>query len=144
MEHANSSTDSQDTGNQMNELDEIIIQNVNQLIIGLLNINFLRNKFEILEEVFKDKIETLVSEKKLDSSLTVWQFLVKGYNTPFKLDGNQTVVGLLLDVSHDLTCKLLSEFTSEKAAENIFVKIEIEQMAPFIILSLHPKHKFNN
>ena len=34
MKDASSSTDFQDKWNQMNPLDEIIIQNVNQLIIG--------------------------------------------------------------------------------------------------------------
>ena len=39
-------------------------------------------------------INILVSETKLDSSLTVWQIMVKRCNTSFKLDRNQTVVGV--------------------------------------------------
>ena len=80
-------------------------------------------------------INILVSQTKLDSSLTVWQIMVKRCNTTFKLDRNQTVVGLLFDVHHDLLCTLLVEFTSEKAVENIFVKIKIEEMAPFIVIT---------
>ena len=48
-------------------------------------------------------INILVSETKLDSSLTVWQIMVKHCNTPFKLDRNQTVVGV-----YYLTCVMIS------------------------------------
>ena len=53
--HASSSTDFQDTVNQMNTLHEIKIKNANQLINGHLNINSLRNKFEMLEEIIRKK-----------------------------------------------------------------------------------------
>ena len=43
-------------GNQMNTLHEIRVKNANRLIIGHLNVNSLRNKFEILEELIKGKI----------------------------------------------------------------------------------------
>ena len=51
----------------MNTLHEIRIKNANRLIIGHLNVNSLRNKFEMLEELIKDKIDILlISETKLD------------------------------------------------------------------------------
>ena len=54
--HASSPADFQDSGNQMNTLHEIRIKNANPLIIGYLHVNSLRNKFEMLEELIKDKI----------------------------------------------------------------------------------------
>ena len=75
--HACSSADFQDTGNQMNALHEIRIKNASRLIIGHLNINSLRNKFEMLEEIIKDKIDIfLISETKLDSSFQSKQFVI--------------------------------------------------------------------
>ena len=47
MKHASSTADFQDAGNQMNTLHEIRIKNSNRLIIGHLNVNSPRNKFEI-------------------------------------------------------------------------------------------------
>ena len=71
----------------MNTLHEKRIKNANRLIIGHLNVNSLRNKFEMLEELIKDKIEIfLISETKLDSSFPSGQFIIKGYSTPFRLD----------------------------------------------------------
>ena len=55
----------------MSTIHEIRIKNANRLIIGHLNINSLRNKFEILEELIKDKNKIdifLMSETKLDNS----------------------------------------------------------------------------
>ena len=69
IKHTSSSADFQDAGNRMNILHEIRIKNANRLIIGHLNVNSLRNKFEMLEELIKDKIDIfLISETKLDSS----------------------------------------------------------------------------
>ena len=50
----------------MNTLDEIRIKKANRLIIGHLNVNSLQNKFQMLEELIKDKIDIfLISETKL-------------------------------------------------------------------------------
>ena len=56
----------------MKNLYEIRIKNVNLLIIGHLNVNSLRNKFEMPEELIKDKIDIFrISETKLDSFFQV-------------------------------------------------------------------------
>ena len=90
IKHATGPADFKDAGNQMNTLHEIRIKDANRLIIGHLNINSLRNKFEMLEEIIKDKIDIyLSSETKLDSSFPSRQFTIKGYSTPFRLDRNQ-------------------------------------------------------
>ena len=106
----------------MNTLHEIRIKNANRLVIGHLNVNYLRNKFEMLEELIKDKI---ISEKKLDSSFPSGQFVIKDYSTPFRLDRNQNGRGLLLYVREDIPCKILREYTPEKPIENLFVEINI-------------------
>ena len=98
----------------MNTLHEIKIKNANRLIIGHLNINFLQDKFELLEEIIKDEINIfLISEAKLDSSFLSVQFVIKGYTTSFRLDRNQNRGGLLLYVRED-PCKILKEYTPEK------------------------------
>ena len=67
------------------------------------NVNSLRNKFQMLEELIKDKIDIFVaSETKLDSSFPSGQFVIKGYSTPFRLDRDQNVGGLLLYVREDI------------------------------------------
>ena len=124
--HASSSADFQDKGNQMNTLHEIRIKNANRLIIGHLNVNPLRNKFQMQEELIKDKIDIfLISETKLDSSFPSGQFVIKGYSKIFRLDRNQNGEGLLLYVREDIPCKISKEYTPEKPIENLFVEINL-------------------
>ena len=119
IKHASSSADFQDTGNQMNTLHETRIKNANQLIIGNLNVNSLRNKFEILEELIKDKTDIFsVSETKLDCSFSSRQFVIKGNSTPFRLDRNQHEGVLLLYVRKDIPCKIWKEYTPKNPLEN--------------------------
>ena len=64
-------------------------KNVNKLIIAHLNVNSLRNKFELLKEQIQDNIDILmISETEIDASFPIGQFLLNGYRTPFRLDRN--------------------------------------------------------
>ena len=56
IKHASSPADFQDAGNQMNTLHELRIKNANQLIIGHLNVNSLRYKLEMLEQLIKIRL----------------------------------------------------------------------------------------
>ena len=63
------------------------MQNMNRIIIAHLNINFLRNKFENLQEQINGNMNILlISETKLDNSFPNRQFLIKGYSAPYRLD----------------------------------------------------------
>ena len=126
-------------GNQMNTLHEIRVKNANRLIIGHLNVNFLRNKFEMLEELIKGKIDIfIISETKLDSSFPSGQFVIKGYSTPFRLDRNQNGGGLLLYVREDIPCKILNEYTPEKPIEIFFVEINLRSRKWLLSNSYNP------
>ena len=138
IKYASSPADFQDAGNQKNTLHEIRIKNGNRLIIEHLNVNSLRNKFEMLEEFFKDKIDIfLISETKPGSSFPSGQFVIKGYSTPFRLDRNQNGGGLLLYVREGIPCKILKEYTPEK--ENLFVEINLRSRKWFLSCSCKPK-----
>ena len=104
------STNFQDKGNQTSTLNERRIKNVNRLVIGHLNVKSPRNKFEMLEELIKDKIDIfLISDIKVDSSFPSGQFVIKGYSTSFRLDRNQNGGGLLLHVRENILCKIQRE-----------------------------------
>ena len=51
------------------ELRSLRVKILNKLVIGYLNINFLRNKFELLTQSNKDNLDILmISETKPDES----------------------------------------------------------------------------
>ena len=58
------STNINETSNNPSVLDCIRLNNGDRLIIGHLNINCLRNKFEMLREIVQDKSDFCRSQKQ--------------------------------------------------------------------------------
>ena len=64
-------------------LNEICKKNPNRIIIAHLNINSIRNKFEMLKEVLGNKIVILLkSETKLEDTFPLNQFIIEGFTPP--------------------------------------------------------------
>ena len=85
------------------------VKNLNKLTIGHLNINSLRNKFELLTHQTKDNIDILmISETKLDESFPKSQFFMKGFSSTHRLNRNCNGGGILLYIREDIPSKLLS------------------------------------
>ena len=105
--------------NQMQKkaLKDIRVSNMNKLIFGLLNINSLRNKFDVFSEQVNGSIYILmVAETKLDDSFPEAQFLIEGFHSPFKFDRNINGGGIMLYVQKDIpTSYLVMTFQAWKA-----------------------------
>ena len=66
-------------------LKEVKAQSPEKLILGHLNINSIRNKFEALKFIIDNNIDIfLISETKLEDSFPTAQFLIKGFSTPYR------------------------------------------------------------
>ena len=66
----------------MQELEQTRQKNSNRLIVALLNINSIRNKFDSLVEMVKENVDILlISETKIDSSFPKVQFHIDGFTT---------------------------------------------------------------
>ena len=73
-----------------NSLKNIRIDNMKKLIFAYLNINSLRNKFDLLSEQIKGFIDILmISKTQLDDSFPDGQFLIESYRAPFRFDRNK-------------------------------------------------------
>ena len=115
----------------------IRINNVNKLIFGHLNINSLRNKFDLLYEQIKGSIGIfMISETKLDDSFPQGQFLIEGFHSPFRFDRNKTGGGILLYVREDIPAKVLSH--DFPTAESFFVEIILDKKKRLINCSYNP------
>ena len=85
------------------------ISNVNRLVIGHLNIIYLRNKRGSLKLLIKGNIVILViTETKLDSSFPSLQFAIEGYSLPFRVDKNIYSGGVLIYIREDIPCRELT------------------------------------
>ena len=63
------------------------LKNANKIIMGHLNINSLRNKFESLKYIVDKNVEILlISETQLNDTYPSSQFLIEGFHPPYRKD----------------------------------------------------------
>ena len=106
--------------NPYNILKGVRVANINRLIIGQLNINSLRNKFEALKETIKGNLDILIiTETKLDDSFPINQFIINGYSPPFRADRNKNGGGIIIYVRDDIPCRELNDHPSKKCGRDI-------------------------
>ena len=90
-------------------MKSLILQNLNKVIIVHININSLRNKFMLLTDMVRDKVDLLmISETKLDSSFPDTQLYMKSYSKPYRLNKNSNGGGIILYVREDIPSKLIN------------------------------------
>ena len=94
-----------------------------KIIVGHLNINSIRNKFDVLSFIIDTNID-IYSDTKLDDSFSYAQFRLKGFCTPYRLDRNSKGGGLLLYFREDIPSRFLNS-GSTCNSETISVEITI-------------------
>ena len=124
--------------NTNKELRALRLKNLNKLVIAHLNINSLRNKFELLPFQIKDNIDILMlSETKLDESFPNSQFLINGFSAPYRLDRNNRGGGIILYIREDIPSRLLS--TEISPIEGFFVELSLRNKKWLICCSYNPR-----
>ena len=109
-----------------NVLNVIRKKNPKRIIIAHLNINSIRNKFEMLKEVIGNKINIfLISETKLDDTFVLSQFILEGFTPLYRLDRTEHGGGLMLFIREDIPFKQLPNVNPSGKIENIFVEINL-------------------
>ena len=83
-------------------------KNLNTVILAQLNINSIRNKFNLLGEGIKGKVDVLmISETKIDKNFPRRQFYIEGFTPLYRLDQNCHWGGILVYVREDTSFKLI-------------------------------------
>ena len=109
-------------------LKNMRIKNVNRLIIGTLNINFIAPKFEQLKEVIGNHLDILtIQETKIDKSFPDEQFEIEGYHKPYRLDRSKHGGGVLIYVREDIPTKPLNKHNFTKNIEGMFLEINLRK-----------------
>ena len=90
--------------------------NLGRLIIGHLNINSLRNKFETLKTMVKCKVDILmvstmvkckvdilmVSETQIDNPFPMTQLSIEGFSNSFRQDRDHKGGGIIIYIRNDI------------------------------------------
>ena len=80
-------------------LGDISSRNRNRIKIGHLNINFIRNKFDLLDPAVVENLHILlITKTKIDSSFPEAPFKIDGFTTIYRVDRDCHGAGLLLDI----------------------------------------------
>ena len=111
-----------------------------KIIIGHLNINFIRYKIEFLKELIGNNIDILlVSETKLNETFPTSQFLMDEFQVPLSLDRNGGGGGLLLFYRDHIPCKKIKlDFNPE--IEVIVVEINMKKRK-WVLIGFYNPHK---
>ena len=120
-------------------LDELRKKNLGKIIIGHLNINSLRNKFDEMKSMIQGKADIfVVSETKIDESFPTCQFKIDGFSTPFRLDRNKEGGGIIVYVRSDIPCKIL-KCQLPNNIEGLFVELNFRKKKWVLFAGYNPK-----
>ena len=92
------------------------------IIVDHLNINSIRNKFVLAENIIKTFDLFLIAGSKLDSTFPMNQFRIPGYKI-FRGDCNRFEGGLMLCINENIPCKPLSNHPIFSNLELIAIEI---------------------
>ena len=120
-------------------LQEIRCKNIGKIIIGHLNVNSLRNKFDALESIIKVNIDIfVVSETKLDESFPMCQFEIDGFSTPFRIERNKEGGGIIIYIRSDIPCKMLKT-QLPKDIEGSFIELNLRSKKWLLFSGYNPR-----
>ena len=135
-----------ETPKNNSEDDVLVLKNFcisypNNMIIGHLNINSIRNKFEMLSLPIAQYVDILMlSETKLDSTFPSTQFLINGFSVPHRLDRNNKGGGILLYVRDKIIVLLLTDTLFHRTLRFYFLNcIEGTENGLYIVLKIPTK-----
>ena len=123
-------------------LHRVRIENPTRIIFGQININSIRNKFDLFMNTIKNEMDIfMISETKTDKSFPISQFTLTGYSIPFRLDRTSHEGGILSFAREDVSCKIIKT-DCDANFEGIFVEINLTKKKWFFCCSYNP-HKTN-
>lgn len=123
----------------MNPLHELKMRHPDKVLIGNLNINSVRNKFDQAVAIFQESLDIfLLSETKLDDTFTSSQFTLDSYHAPLRRDRNKYGGGLLLYAKKNLLFSQLQLPGHPDNFEAIFAELNLRSQKWLIIGTYKP------
>ena len=120
-------------------LKSLRCNNLNKLVFAHLNINSIRNKFELLSVQVKGNVDALmISETKIDGSFPIGNFLIHGFSPPYRLDRDSKGGGIMLYLREDIPLNLLP--TDKEPIESLYIELNLKNEKCLINCSYNP-HK---
>ena len=110
----------------------------NEIIMAHININFLRNKFDILTNSVYEYIDiVMIPETKLDHTCPHALYHLKNFSDPSRLDRNSHGSGILVYVRDNIPCNLV-KFEN---FEGFFIELELSKKNKWLLSYSYNPHK---
>ena len=125
-------------------LEKLRKKNLGRIIIGHLNVNSLRNKFDTLRDMLQVNVDIfMISETKIDDSFPIKQSIIDGYSTPYRLDRNAEGGGgggggVIIYIRSDIPCKLLTTQLPNHI-EGLFIELRLRNNKWLLFGGYNPK-----
>ena len=129
-EHENIQPEQKDTNENspVEELKKLKLKYWDRVVIGCLNINSIRNKFDMLTEIVRNSLDVLIlQETKLDDSFPDSQFRIEGFTAPYRCDRNKNGGGVMIFVKDNISSRMLRKFKNGNNFEGIFVELNLRK-----------------
>ena len=125
------------------KLKDIRIINLNRIVISHININSIRNKFELLVEAVMGNADILmVTETKIDESFPTNQFIIPGFTSQYRLEITKDGGTILVFIREDIPSKLLNISYNASDIECLEIEVNLRKVRWLVICSYNP-HKNN-
>ena len=112
--------------NSYSQVQEHNLQNSKNVILGHLNVNYLWNKIESVEELMRNDIDiSLLSETKLDETFPNQQFKISGYKM-FRRDRNKHDGGIMFYINENIPCKTVNAEGLPNDCEITLIELSIK------------------
>ena len=101
------------------------------------------DKFDDLKLLVKNNLVVfMISETKLYETFPEGQFLVDGFNPPYRIDRNTNGGGIAFDIREDMPSRQISFKNGDKHIEHFFVGINLRKKMRLILCSYNPHLQF--
>ena len=120
------------------QLNEIRGNNLNNVIIGLLNVNHFAGKYNDFKLIIPGNIDIMILvEIKLDNLYPTPWFLIDSYSTPVGRDRNKSGGCILVYAREDIPCKLLNLHRFPDDIEGLFLEVNLRKTKILLFATYH-------
>ena len=136
----NTSPIDSETPNNSLQDDMLVLKNLrvsypNNIIIGHLNINSIRNKFEMLSLSVAQYFNVI---RKLGSTFPSTQFLINGFSILYRYDRNSKGGGILLYGKYKIIVLALNRYSLPPHIEILFFEVNLRNRKWLVCCSYNP------
>ena len=113
--------------NSLSEISELKLRSVNR-VIGNLNINSIRNKFDQLKDTVLKYTDILIlTETKLDDTFLTSQFLMDGLSRPYRFYRNKYGGGVMIYIRDTIPSKIIGKHSCPSNIECLFIELNFRK-----------------